>query len=64
MLYIISIAIDYIHTLCFLYTQCLRERVAINMQGTMFTLAKLKIVPSDHQELVLHPMPEHIEALS
>ncbi len=37
-----------------------RERVAVNMQGTVFTLARLKIV----QELVSHPMPEHIEALS
>ena len=33
------------------------------MQGTVFTSAKLKIVPSYHQEFVSHPMPEHIEAL-
>ena len=40
-----------------------RERVAVNMQGTVFTLAKVKKVPSYHQELVTHPMPEYIEAL-
>ena len=40
-----------------------RERVAVNMQGTVLTLARLKIVPSYHQELVSHPMLEHIEAL-
>ena len=40
----------------------LSESVAINMQGTVFTLARLKTVPSYHQELVSHPMPEHIEA--
>ena len=40
-----------------------RERVAVNVQGTVFTLARLKIVPSYHQELVSHPMPEHIKAL-
>ena len=34
------------------------------MQGTVFTLARLKIVPSHHQYIVSHPMPEHIEALS
>ena len=34
------------------------------MQGTVFTLARLKIVPSYHQELVSHPMPEHIETAS
>ena len=38
--------------------------MAVNMQGTESTLAKLKIVPSYHQELASHPMPEHIEALS
>ena len=32
------------------------------MQGTVFTLARLKIVPSYHQELV--SMPEHLKALS
>ena len=35
-----------------------------NMQGTVFTLASLKIVPSYRQELVSHPMPENIEALT
>ena len=30
-----------------------RERVAVNMQGTVFTLARLKTVPSYHQELDL-----------
>ena len=40
-----------------------RERVAVNVHGTVFALARLRIVPSYHQELVSHPMPEHIEAL-
>ena len=40
-----------------------RERATVNMQGTVFNLARLKIVPSYHQGLVVsHPMPEHIEA--
>ena len=43
--------------------RCSRERVAVNMQGTVFTLAKLKIVPSYYQELVSPSMPEPIEAL-
>ena len=47
-----------------MYSLSERERVAVNMQGTVFTLARLQIVPSYHQELVSHPMPEHIEALS
>ena len=34
-----------------------REREAVNMQGTVLTIARLKIVPSYHQELVSHPMP-------
>ncbi len=42
----------------------LSEREWQNMQATVFTLAKLKIVPSYHQELVSHPMPGYIEALS
>ena len=29
-----------------------RDRVVVNMQGTEFTLAILKLVPSHHQELV------------
>ena len=41
----------------------LRERVTVNMQGTVFPLARLKIVPSYHQEFVSHPVPEYIEAL-
>ena len=28
------------------------ERMAVNMQGTMFTLARLKIVPNYHQERI------------
>ena len=39
------------------------SKSGVNMQGTVFTLTRLKIVPSYHQELVSHPMPEHIEAL-
>ena len=41
-----------------------RERVSVNIQGTVVTLARLKTVPSYHQELVSHPLPEHIETLS
>ena len=37
----------------------IQERVAVNMQEAV----KIKIVPSYHQELVSHPMSEHIEAL-
>ena len=33
-----------------------RERAAVNMQGTVVTLPRFKIVPSYHQELVAHPM--------
>ena len=46
------------------YSLSEREREAVNMQGTVFTLARLKIVHNYHQELVSHPMPEHIEALN
>ena len=41
-----------------------REITAALMQGTVFTLARLKIVPSYHQELVTLPIPEYIEAAS
>ena len=34
--------------------------MAVDMQATVFTLARLKIVLIYHQELVSHPMPEHI----
>ena len=47
-----------------MYSLSERERVAVNVQGTVFTLARLKIVHSYHQELVSHPMPEHVEELS
>ena len=65
MLYIISTT-NYMHKLYFLYmlnypviySLSKRERVAINMQGTVSTVARLKIVPSYHQELVPHPMPD------
>ena len=40
-----------------------KERVAVNVHGTEFTLPRLKMVPSYHQELVPHPMPEHVESL-
>ena len=39
-----------------------RERESVNMQGTVFTLARLKILPIYHHELVSHPMPECIKA--
>ena len=45
-------------------TRCPKEIAAVNMQGTVSTLAGLKIVPSYHHELVSHPMPEHIESFS
>ena len=51
------------HLLAVLEREREREREAVNMQESVFTLAILKIVPSYHQELVSHPMPEHIEAL-
>ena len=67
---IISKTIDYASVMLSVYATHLlavlseRERVAVNMQGTVFTLVRLKIVPSYLQELLSHPMPEHIEALS
>ena len=72
MMYIISTTIDYMHQLCFLYmlnypviySLSERERVEVNMQGIVFTLERSKIVPSYHQEIISHPMPECIEALS
>ena len=70
-LYIISTTIDYINYAFYSYMLdnpviylLSREKVAVNMQGTVFTLAILKIVPRYHQEPVPHPMPKHIEALS
>ena len=36
-----------------------REGVAIHMQGTVFTLARLN--SSYQQELASHPMPEHVD---
>ena len=53
---------DYMHQLSFLLA--VRERETVSMQGTVFTLARLKIVPSYNQETVSHPIPQHIEALS
>ena len=44
-----------------IYSLSKSVRVEVNMQGTVFTLARLKIVPSYHQEFVSHPTPEHIE---
>ena len=41
------------------------ERVEVNTQGAVLTLARfLKKVSSYHQELISHPMPEHIEVMS
>ena len=69
MLYIISTTIDCVHQLCFLYMlhypavySSEREREAVDMQGTVFALARLEIVPSI--ELVSYPMPEHDELKS
>ena len=47
-----------------MYSLSERERAAVHIQGTVFTLARLKIVPSYHQELVSHPIPEHADELS
>ena len=56
---------DYVHhPVTYSLSESERERVAVNMQGTVLTLTRLKIVPSYHQELVSHPMAEHIETLS
>ena len=69
MLYIISTTINYMHQLCLLYmlnysshllTE--RERESKRARNCVY-LARLKLVPSYNQELVSHPMPEHIEAL-
>ena len=38
--------------------------MAVNMQGTLSTLARLKIVPSYHHELVSHPIPEPTMAVA
>ncbi len=65
MLYTISTANDYASVMLSIYAKLSneiiasfwRKIVALNMQGTVFTLERLKIVPSYHQELVSHPMP-------
>ena len=65
LLYIISY-ISYAFYICLTIlscTHCPRERVAVNMHGPVFALARLKIVPSYHQELVSHPMSEHVNKL-
>ena len=61
MLCIISTTINYMHRLYFLYmlhypvicsmSEIERERVAVNIQGTVFILARLRIVLSYHQEI-------------
>ena len=55
----------YMHQLCFLYMLNYvviyllpeRERVTVNVQGIVFTFARLKIVHSYLQEPVSHPLP-------
>ena len=47
MLYTISTTIDYV--------QFEKERVAVNKQGTVFALIRMKIVHSYHQNHVSHP---------
>ena len=61
---LLTLCISYAFCICKLSSHLLtiRGRVAVNMQGTVFILARLKIVPSYIQEIVSHPMPEHIEA--
>ena len=62
MLYTISTYID-VSIIAFFIWQIRRERLAVRMRGTVFTLARLKLDSSYHQKLVSHP-PDHIEALS
>ena len=69
MLYIISTTIDYMHQLYFLYMLHYPVIYSLSKRKSgickeLFTLARLKIVQSYHQELVSHPIPEHIEAAS
>ena len=40
-----------------------RERATVNKQGNMFTLARFEN-SSYHQDLVSHPMPEHVDEFS
>ena len=47
-----------------MYAKLSNHVLAVRDKGTVFTLARVKIVPSYHQELLSHPMPEHIVALS
>ena len=64
---ILTICINFAFHICYSIqasTRCPRKRVAVNMQGTVFTLARLKIVPSYQQEILSRRMPEYIEALS
>ena len=63
---LLTICVSYALYICYpvMYSLSKSERVAVNMQGTVFILARLKIFPSYPQELVSHPMPEHIEALA
>ena len=61
------ICISYAFDICYTIqssTRCPRERVAVNIHGTVSTLARLKIIASYQQELVSHPMSEHVEAFS
>ena len=53
MLYTISTTIDYVHLYVFYIcktiqssTCCPREKVVVSMQGTAFTIARLKIIPT------------------
>ena len=49
---LVAVDVFYIYSTIQSSTCCPRVREALNMQGTVFTLARLKIVPSYHQELV------------
>ena len=64
---VLTIYISYAFYICYTIQSsthcCPGERVEKYMQGTVFTLARLEIVPSYYQELVSHPMAEHVEAL-
>ena len=63
-LLVASVMLLYMLNYPVMYSLSERERAAVNMQGTVFNLARLKIVPCYHHELVSHSMPEHIEALT
>ena len=68
MLYIISTTFDYIYQLCFLYMlNChqltLQERESSSKHERNYAYLSKIENSSDHQELISHPIPEHIGVL-